>query len=260
MHGIWTWCNGNLSHQVSCKWCLAASTNFGVDYCYPKHCPKTVDPRVNNFVIQFGLTDFGVSSDSWDVNHLWPPTVPAISALHEPSKLKRPRVSTDLPKICHCIVFFPSYNTTQIQRKNTGSSWSSFTQHVFFKPYVQGRITPVIWEGSLDPNGIAFWKGELRLHVYTKHLDFHVWTSADHSRRQGERIRGAARKTGAEARTAKFEAGTWARKNARAWPRKKRKNHEEGNPIRKVACRFKKMEAQEPRTGQFEVSFLSGRK
>ena len=53
--------------------------------------------------------------------------------------------------------------------------------------------------------------------------------SADPSRRQGERVRGAARKTGAEARTAKFEAGTWARKNARAWASKKRKNHEEGN-------------------------------
>ena len=36
--------------------------------------------------------------------------------------------------------------------------------------------------------------------------------SADPSRRQGERVRGAARKTGAEARTAKFEAGTWAKK------------------------------------------------
>ena len=62
---------------------------------------------------------------------------------------------------------------------------------------------------------------------------------------EGERVRGAARKTGAEARTAKLEAGTWARKNARAWAWKKRKNHEEGNPIGKVACRFRKREAQD---------------
>ena len=70
----------------------------------------------------------------------------------------------------------------------------------------------------------------------------------------------AARKTGAEARTAKFEPGTWARENARAWASKKRKKHEEGSPISKVSCRFRKKEAQEPRTGKFEASFLSVQK
>ena len=88
----------------------------------------------------------------------------------------------------------------------------------------------------------------------------HIVLSADPSRRQGERIRGAVRKTGAEPRTAKFEAGTWARKNARAWARKKRKNHEEGNPIGKVACRFRKREAQHKNYSKFETSFLSVQK
>ena len=173
----------------------------------------------------------------------------------------RGEVSTDLAKICHCIVFFPSYNTTQIQRKNIGSSWFSFTQHVFVKPYVQGRITPVIWEGSLDPNGIAFWKGELRLRVYTKLSRF----SRVNIQRPQPTAGGARKRSRKENRSRGKNGKIWSRdlgkkERKSPWARKKRKNHEEGNPIRKVACRFKKMEAQEPRTGQFEASFLSVQK
>ena len=76
--------------------------------------------------------------------------------------------------------------------------------------------------------------------------------SADPSRRQGERIRGARQ----EQRNLKQGPGQERTQE----PGQERSARTTRSPIGKVSCRFRKREVQEPRTGKFEASFLSVQK